>query len=80
MELSCGSHDRSRTLNRGLRIEDPKTLLGRKLGLKLRSMDIWWVKRTVEELFAGKDKVAKDVYGNPFVVQSAERVAISIET
>ena len=67
------------TLKTGLRIEEPEKLVGRRLGLKLRPMDTWWVTGTIEDLFAGKDRVAKDIYVNPLVIHSDDYAAISIE-
>jgi hypothetical protein len=67
------------TLKTGLRIEEPEKLVGRRLGLKLRPMDTWWVAGTIEDLFAGKDRIAKDIYTNPLVIQSGDCAAISIE-
>ena len=51
----------------------------RTLDLKLRPMDTWRVKGTLEDLFAGKDKVVKDIYVNSLVIQSADHAAMSIE-
>jgi hypothetical protein len=34
---------------------------------------------TIEDLFAGKDRVAQDIYTNPLVIQSDDYAAISIE-
>src|ERR1700744_4276336 len=64
MTLTCASHEQTQTLMQrqtlitGLRIEEPEKLVGRRLGLKLRPMDAWWVAGTIEDLFAGKDRVA----------------------
>ena len=85
MTLTCASHEQTQTLMQrqtlktGLRIEEPEKLVGRRLGLKLRPMDTWWVTGTIEDLFAGKDKVARDIYTNPLVIQSDDYAAISIE-
>lgn len=86
MTLTCASHEQTQTLMQrqtlktGLRIEEPEKLVGRRLGLKLRPMDTWWVTGTIEDLFAGKDRVAKDsIYVNPLVIQSDDYAAISIE-
>jgi len=85
MTLTCSSHEptqtpmRRETLKEGLRIEEPEKLVGRRLGLKLRPMDTWWVAGTIDDLFAGKDMIAKDIYTNPLVIQSDDYAAISIE-
>jgi hypothetical protein len=85
MTLTCSSHEptqtpmQKETLKRGLRIEEPEKLVGRRLGLKLKPMDAWWVAGTIEDLFAGKDRIAKDIYTNPLVIQSDDYAAISIE-
>jgi hypothetical protein len=83
MTLTCASHEtlvrQRQTLKTGLRIEEPEKLVGRRLGLKLRPMETWWVAGTIEDLFAGKDRIAKDIYINPLVIQSDEYAAISIE-
>jgi hypothetical protein len=85
MTLACTSHEqaetsiRRHTLKTDLRIEEPEKLVGRRLGLKLRPMDAWWVAGTIEDLFAGKDRVAQDIYTNPLVIQSDDYAPISIE-
>ena len=83
MTLTCASHEtlvrQRQTLKTGLRIEEPEKLVGRRLGLKLRPMETWWVAGTIEDLFAGKDRVAKDIFIDPLVIQSDEYAAISIE-
>ena len=79
MTLTCASHEQTQTLKRGLRIEEPEKLVGKRLGLRLRPMDTWWVAGTIEDLFAGKDMIAKDIYINPLVIQYDDYAAISIE-
>jgi hypothetical protein len=79
MTLTCALQEQTQTLKRGLRIEEPEKLVGKRLGLKLRPMDTWWVAGTIEDLFAGKDRVAKDIYINPLVIRSDDYAAISIE-
>jgi hypothetical protein len=79
MTLVCASYEQTQTLKRDLRVEEPEKLVGRRLGLNLRPMDTWWVAGTIEDLFAGKDKVAKDIYINPLVIRSDDYAAISIE-
>lgn len=79
MTLTCASHEQIQTLKRGLRVEEPEKLVGRRLGLRLRPMDTWWVAGTTEHLFAGKDRIAKDIYINPLVIRSDDYAAISIE-
>jgi hypothetical protein len=85
MTLTCASHEQTQTLMQretlkaGLRIEEPEKLVGRRLGLKLRPMDAWWVAGTIEDLFSGKDRIAKDIFTNPLVIQSDDYAAISIE-
>jgi hypothetical protein len=79
MTLACASHEQTQTLKRGLRIEEPEKLVGRRLGLKLRPIDTWWVAGTIKDLFAGKGRVAKVIYINPLVIRSDDYAAISIE-
>ena len=79
MTLTCASHEQTQTLERGLRIEEPEKLVGRRLGLRLRTMDTWWVAGTIDDLFAGKDRIAKDIYTNPLVIQSDDYAEICIE-
>jgi hypothetical protein len=79
-KLTFGSQEKGQKgLQGGLRLEDPETLVGRRLGLRLRPMDTWWVEGTIDKLFAGKDTVAKDIYKNPLLIQSADCAPISIK-
>lgn len=78
MEVSLGPKDLETSLWRGLRIEDPRALVGRRLGLRLRPMETWWWAQTMGELFAGRDVVPRCLYTCPLLIQSESCARIHV--
>lgn len=65
-----GGRDQLNTFLKYFRIADANTLLGRRLGVRLKPVQTFWSAKSIEELFEDKETIMRDYWYTPLTIES----------